>query len=213
MKKIFFKPLNRLVETDDRLIEIKLESPLIFRELTFEAFDNIIVSEDNEEIDMNKFGHVIYNPYDLSLAEKKLVNALYSIITKQINNYFSDDFSKIEQSIIKIIDDVFFGISIPFEFDNEIDVSKLLASIGVRYPTLEKNQYVEQLFLYLKIYTEVCRVKCFVSINLINMLTIEERTLLDEKLKELDVILIDYYVMNDTNHKNTLIVDSEWCSI
>ena len=35
MKKVFIKPLNRLIEIAERLIEISIDNPLIFRELTF----------------------------------------------------------------------------------------------------------------------------------------------------------------------------------
>ncbi len=213
MKKVFIKPLNRLIEIAERLIEISIDNPLIFRELTFNMYDNLIVSVDNVEIDLNKYGHIIYNPYDLSLTDKKVVNALYSMISKNISNCYANEILSIENKFINILDDVFYNISIPFQYENEIDISKLLAGIGVKYPTVEKEKYIEQLSLYLKIYSEVCRVKCFVSLNLVNMLASEEIILLKDTLKVLDVVLIDCYINNNDNHQNTLIIDSDWCSI
>ena len=213
MKKVFIKPLNRLIEIAERLIEISIDNPLIFREITFNMYDNLIVSVDNVEIDLSKYGHIIYNPYDLSLADKKAVNALYSMISKNISNCYANEILSIENKFINILDDVFYNIPIPFQYENEIDISKLLACIGVKYPTVEKEKYIEQLSLYLKIFSEVCHIKCFVSINLVNMLTSEEIILLKDTLKVLDVILIDCYINKNDNHQNTLIIDSDWCSI
>lgn len=213
MKKVFIKPLNRLIEIAERLIEISIDNPLIFRELTFNMYDNLIVSVDNVEIDLSKYGHIIYNQYDLSLTDKKVVNALYSMISKNISNCYANEILSIENKFINILDDVFYNIPIPFQYENEIDISKLLACFGVKYPTVEKGKYIEQLSLYLKIFSEVCHIKCFVSINLVNMLTSEEIILLKDTLKVLDVVLIDCYINNNDNHQNTLIIDSDWCSI
>lgn len=154
MKKVFIKPLNRLIEIAERLIEISIDNPLIFRELTFNMYDNLIVSVDNVEIDLSKYGHIIYNQYDLSLTDKKVVNALYSMISKNISNCYANEILSIENKFINILDDVFYNIPIPFQYENEIDISKLLACFGVKYPTVEKGKYIEQLSLYLKIFSK-----------------------------------------------------------
>lgn len=98
MKKIFIKPLNRLCDFDDKLLVIKFEDPIIYREFTFDIINNLNYSKNNSIIDLEKYGNVIYNPYDLNLTEKKLVNALYSIL----QNNIKDNEIKIINEIEKI---------------------------------------------------------------------------------------------------------------
>lgn len=212
MKKIFIKKLNRLIELDNPLICIKFEEPIVYREFVFDIFENMIFSENNNEIDLNKYGQIIYNPYGLSLTEKKLVSALYNILQKNIKDEEMTLLSQIEKNLIELLDNLFQKITIPFEFDENIDINKLFSCIGVKYPVINKNSYFENLMLFIRIYTEVLHIKCFITLNLTNLLSVDEKNKLNSFLNELDIVLIDCFV-SEKSQGNDLIVDSEWCSI
>lgn len=211
MKKIFIKPLNRLCDFDDKLLVIKFEDPIIYREFTFDIINNLNYSENNSIIDLEKYGNVIYNPYDLNLTEKKLVNALYSILQNNIKDNEIKIINEIEKNLIELLNVLFQKVSVPFEYNEGIDVSKLFLSIGVRYPIVSKASYFENLLLYIKIYVEVLHIKCFITLNLTNLLSSEEQNKLKLYLKELDIVLIDCFV--ESKNHNDLIIDSDWCSI
>lgn len=211
MKKIFIKPLNRLCDFDDKLLVIKFEDPIIYREFTFDIINNLNYSENNSIIDLEKYENVIYNPYDLNLTEKKLVNALYSILQNNIKNNEIKIINEIEKNLIELLNVLFQKVSVPFEYNEGIDVSKLFLSIGVRYPIVSKASYFENLLLYIKIYVEVLYIKCFITLNLTNLLSSEEQNKLKLYLKELDIVLIDCFVESKNN--SNLIIDSDWCSI
>ena len=184
MKKIFIKPLNRLCDFDDKLLVIKFEDPIIYREFTFDIINNLNYSENNSIIDLEKYGNVIYNPYDLNLTEKKLVNALYSILQNNIKDNEIKIINEIEKNLIELLNVLFQKVSVPFEYNEGIDVSKLFLSIGVRYPIVSKASYFENLLLYIKIYVEVLYIKCFITLNLTNLLSSEEQNKLKLYLKE-----------------------------
>ena len=211
MKKVFIKPLNRLCNFDDELLVIKFEEPITYREFTFDIINNINYSENNNIIDLEKYGNIIYNPYDLNLSEKKLVNALYNILQNNIKDNEIRIVNEIEKNLIELLDNLFQKVSVPFEYNENIDISKLFLSIGVRYPMVNKESYFENLLLYLRIYTEVLHIKCFMTLNLTNLLSKEEQEQLKSYLKELDIVLIDCFVESKNN--NDLIIDSDWCSI
>lgn len=211
MKKIFIKPLNRLCDFDDKLLVIKFEDPIIYREFTFDIINNLNYSKNNSIIDLEKYGNVIYNPYDLNLTEKKLVNVLYSILQNHIKDNEIKIINEIEKNLIELLNVLFQKVSVPFEYNEGIDVSKLFLSIGVRYPILSKASYFENLLLYIKIYVEVLYIKCFITLNLTNLLSSEEQNKLKLYLKELDIVLIDCFVESKNN--SNLIIDSDWCSI
>ena len=211
MKKIIIKPLNRLCDFDDKLLVIKFEDPIIYREFTFDIINNLNYSENNSIIDLEKYGNVIYNPYDLNLTEKKLVNALYSILQNNIKDNEIKIINEIEKNLIELLNVLFQKVSVPFEYNEGVDVSKLFLSIGVRYPIVSKASYFENLLLYIKIYVEVLHIKCFITLNLTNLLSSEEQNKLKLYLKELDIVLIDCFVESKNN--NDLIIDSDWCSI
>lgn len=211
MKKIFIKPLNRLCDFDDKLLVIKFEDPIIYREFTFDIINNLNYSKNNSIIDLEKYGNVIYNPYDLNLTEKKLVNVLYSILQNHIKDNEIKIINEIEKNLIELLNVLFQKVSVPFEYNEGIDVSKLFLSIGVRYPIVSKASYFENLLLYIKIYVEVLYIKCFITLNLTNLLSSEEQNKLKLYLKELDIVLIDCFVESKNN--SNLIIDSDWCSI
>ena len=211
MKKIFIKPLNRLCDFDDKLLVIKFEDPIIYREFTFDIINNLNYSENNSIIDLEKYRNVIYNPYDLNLTEKKLVNDLYSILQNNIKDNEIKIINEIEKNLIELLNVLFQKVSVPFEYNEGIDVSKIFLSIGVRYPIVSKASYFENLLLYIKIYVEVLYIKCFITLNLTNLLSSEEQNKLKLYLKELDIVLIDCFVESKNN--SNLIIDSDWCSI
>lgn len=212
MRKVFIHKLNKLFEFNNNLLRIKFEDPLIYREFVFDIFDSIIFSDDNNEIDIKKYCQIIYNPYDLSLTEKKLLNALYNVLQKNIKDEEMILLSNIEKELIKLLDNLFQKVDIPFEFDESIDVGKLLASIRVRYPIINKESYFENLMLFIRIYVDVLHIKCFITLNLMCLLSKNEIKQLNLYLKEFDVVLIDCYV-GEKSQNNDLIVDSEWCII
>ncbi len=113
--------------------------------------------------------------------------------------------------MIELLNVLFQKVSVPFEYNEGIDVSKLFLSIGVRYPIVSKASYFENLLLYIKIYVEVLYIKCFITLNLTNLLSSEEQNKLKLYLKELDIVLIDCFVESKNN--SNLIIDSDWCSI
>lgn len=207
MKKIFIKPLNRLCDFDDKLLVIKFEDPIIYREFTFDIINNLNYSKNNSIIDLEKYGNVIYNPYDLNLIEKKLVNALYSILQNHIKDNEIKIINEIEKNLIELLNVLFQKVSVPFEYNEGIDVSKLFLSIGVRYPIVSKASYFENLLLYIKIYVEVLYIKCFITLNLTNLLSSEEQNKFKLYLKELDIVLIDCFVESKNN--SNLIIDSD----
>ena len=190
---------------------IKFEDPIIYREFTFDIINNLNYSENNSIIDLEKYENVIYNPYDLNLTEKKLVNALYSILQNNIKDNEIKIINEIEKNLIELLNVLFQKVSVPFEYNEGIDVSKLFLSIGVRYPIVSKASYFENLLLYIKIYVEVLYIKCFITLNLTNLLSSEEQNKLKLYLKELDIVLIDCFVESKNN--SNLIIDSDWCSI
>lgn len=118
---------------------------------------------------------------------------------------------KLKKNLIELLNVLFQKVSVPFEYNEGIDVSKLFLSIGVRYPIVSKASYFENLLLYIKIYVEVLHIKCFIALNLTNLLSSEEQNKLKLYLKELDIVLIDCFVESKNN--SNLIIDSDWCSI
>lgn len=212
MKQFFIKSINSLVKMDDFIEEISIEDSVNYRNIYFKLLDEIIYSENNNVIDIEKKGLIIRNPLDLNLNEKKLINALY----KEMNHSFNDEnkiiFNEIESKLMELMDYLSSDLDYSIDYNNEIDLNKLFSSIDVRFSEIEFDNYLKMLVQFIKIYNSVLSIKCVVSFGLFSILSENEIELLKKEIKSMDLTLLNFECKSKNDVKS-LIVDSDYCII
>lgn len=211
MRKAFLTSANYLIEFDDMHIKtIQFNDANSYRNFAQNVLENIIFSIDNNEVDLNKYGLIIYDPFNIDLNDKKLIGLLYKKLEKNIFEEEKIIIGNIEQECLKLFELLSLKINTPIDYNNNIDYSKLFSSFEIKI--LQPSNYLEKLLQYLSLITEIFHTKLIISFGLLPLLTKEEINLLDKELIQFGLSLIDIQYHKDDD-RETLYIEEDWCII
>lgn len=213
MKKIFIKLLGKTLEVNTSIIKVIVEDPICFREISCNLMDNIIYSENDIVLDLDKMLIIIYNPYQIDVNDSKLLKHLYKKIEKNILEEFPKELIELENSLFDLLDKLMIKNNYSIDYQSNIDIPKLLASLNVTYEELPLEKYVDRLIQYIEVNKEINKkLDLIVSFGLLNLMSQEETSNLEEYFFDNGISLIDIS-FNQKNTKISLIVDGDWCII
>lgn len=214
MKRILINLINEVIEFNNSIKCIKFNNQLNYRELCFNLLDNLTFSIDNNIYDLNKISLIIYNPFEIDLNEKKLLNSMYKELEKEINENNIISLQKIEGECINLLEELSINYDYQYEYSDSIDISKLLSAFNVQFPDIVYSNYLELVVSYFKLYNKYCKTKVIISFGLLDLLSNEEIVLLEKELSYLDLILLDIsYIGNMNKIEETFVIDEDWCII
>lgn len=133
MKKVYVKPINKVIELNKNVNSIIIESPSLLRSIYFDLNNNIIYSINNIPFELEKIACVIKSPLDLDLNEVKIIKNLYKKLEKHIIEEKFEKLNIIESKLFELIDEVIEDTIIPVECNEKIDIQKLLGSLSIAY--------------------------------------------------------------------------------
>lgn len=210
MKKIFLSFVNEVLILKKPISIISIEDPTLFRKVSLSIEENIIYSVNDVVEPIEKRTLFLYNPFELNLNEARFIKALYKQIESEILNKEKQLLIQIEKALFYTLENVSEITISPIEYNSNIDIGKLLSSIGLNY---KKNEdYLENLNNYIKIYNEIMKNSLIISFGLTNLLSEEEIYLLSNELLYLNIFLLDIRC----DSKKTLFdvtVDKDWCIV
>lgn len=214
MKKIFIKSLNQLIEFDLPFKKLKFNSKNNYRQLAFNINDEIVFSINNEIFDISKFGLIIQNPFCISLNEKKLLNSLYKELEEKITNSSIVKLNEIEKESFEMLNNLLNDVDYPFEYEEKLNISKLLLSFDVKFPEIDYSNYLNLVCDYFKLYSMYCKTKIIISFGLLSLINDDEIKLLEKELLYNDLVLLDVsYCGEELRKENDLNIDNDWCII
>lgn len=212
MKKVFFVQANYLYEFENTNINIiRFNNPKEYREFSQNVFENIVFSINNNVVDLNKYGMIIYNPFELNINDKKIQNLVY----KKLEKYIEDDermiISKIEQESLKLFEKLSLNIDVSIDYNDSIDITKLFGSFDIKISD-DNMSFLEKIVQYVKLNVELFNIKIIISFGLLSLLEQQEIDLLNIELLQYGVVLVDaQYNINEND--NSLYVEGDWCII
>lgn len=210
MKKVFICPINKLINLDKRIISIGIESSLLYREISTKINDSIIYSNNNKPESLDKKALIIYNPFEININDNKTIKYLYKEIENEMMSHSINELRSVEQKLLDLLDNISINLDFEIEYNLELDIQKLLSSIGVRFNN--PTSYLEKLVLYITLYKKIFKIDLIISFGLCNLLDKLEINNLKIELDYLEINLMDIiYVQKNIN--NDIIVDDDWCTI
>lgn len=212
MKKILLNSLNELLYIENEITSIVIESPIIYRNIAYNLRNEIVLSEEDNILDIDKYGLIIYNPFDLNINDPRLIKLMYKKLDKYRTEEYNIRIASVNEEIKKIVYDLSLNLDVAVEVGADIDFQKLLTSINLKFvdPTFES--FIEMFIKYLKIYLMFTSTKVIFTFGLISLFSKEE---LDELVKEislLDVNIVDFKIQQN-NIKSSIIIDKDRCII
>lgn len=214
MKKIFIESINKLIVFDKTIVSLKFDSPINYRNISFNVLNNLTYSEDNNIFDLNKYSLIIYNPFQIELNERKLVNAMYKTLEKTLTNDDNMLLNEIERISFTIFDNLLQNTDFSFEYDININTQSLFQAFNISFPKVEYNNYLELISTYFKLYSKFNKTKIIISFGLLSLLEKEEIVALEKELDYDNLVLIDIsYNGNNKINEKDLYIDEDWCII
>lgn len=210
MRKIFIKSLNKLIELNDTIIQIKIESPIIYRKLIYSFSDDVIYSENNKPLDLSRKLFVISDFFNTNLNDKKILQNLYKKLSQNITLVTREKISLIETNINDMIEELTINLDFPLTYLDQLDITKLFSIYQLSFKPIEFENYLENIVNYIKIIIELNEYNLLLSYGFINTLTIEEQKMLAKELSILGVTLIDLSLQNFPKEISYLTIDDDW---
>lgn len=212
MKLLHFSELNNYIELRSQLYIIKIENKDLYRNLCFNLLSTLTFSINNEIVDINKKGIVLFNPFEIKLNDKKFLNHLYKKMESNINDECLIELNNIEMNSMKLFEYLSMKSDCDITYNHKIDFSKFLASFDLKFDENEDITYIELLSRYCKLVKELLKVDLIFCYGLSNVLKEDELLELNYLLSQLDLNIIDIIFGNNDAIKD-VVVDKDWCII
>lgn len=211
MRKIFLRQSNYLIEFGDSNIKtIRFNDSKAYRLFSLNVFSSIIFSINNEEVDLEKYGMIIFNPFQLDLNEKKFLNLVFKKLEKNIHDEERRFIADIEKASLSLFEKLALASDIPIDYNDTFDFNKFFSAFDVKI--MEPEDYLEKIVRYIRLSCEIFHTKLFISFGLLALLDNDEIDLLNKELIQYDVSLLDVFY-NEKSSLETLYIDTDWCII
>ena len=211
MRKIFLRQSNYLIEFGDSNIKtIRFNDSKAYRLFSLNVINSIIFSINNEEVDLEKYGMIIFNPFQIDLNEKKFLNLVYKKLEKSIRDEERRFIADIEKSSLCLFEKLALVSDIPIDYNDTFDFNRFFSAFDVKI--MEPEDYLDKIVRYIRLSCEILHTKLFVSFGLLALLDKAEIDLLNKELNQYDVSLLDVF-FNEKSNIETLYIDTDWCII
>lgn len=212
MKKILLNSLNELVYLSNPITSIIIENPIIYRNVAFNLRNEIVLSEENNILDIDKYGLIVYNPFDLNINDPRLVKLMYKRLDKYRTEEYNVKIASINNELREVIYELSLNLDVVVEVGPDIDFQKLLSAINLKFvdPTFES--FIQMFIKYLKVYLMFTSTKVVFTFGLISLFSKEEINELEKETLLLDIQIVDFKIQQE-NIKTSLIIDKDWCII
>ena len=211
MRKIFLRQSNYLIEFGDSNIKtIRFNDSKAYRLFSLNVINSIIFSINNEEVDLEKYGMIIFNPFQIDLNEKKFLSLVYKKLEKSIRDEERRFIADIEKSSLCLFEKLALVSDIPIDYNDTFDFNRFFSAFDVKI--MEPEDYLDKIVRYIRLSCEILHTKLFVSFGLLALLDKAEIDLLNKELNQYDVSLLDVFY-NEKSNIETLYIDTDWCII
>ena len=215
MKKVHIESLNKTILFDTSIKCLKFNNQLNYKEISLNLVNEIIFSINDSTVDLEKYGLIIYNPFQISLNDKKIIIAMYKELEKNCRNENNIALiQQIESKSFELFNNLLLDFDYTFEYNEEIDLIKLFSSFNLKFPEVEYSNYVELLTNYIKLNSTFNKSKIVVSFGTLSLLSKEELILFEKELAYNDIAMLDISYVGDRIIENKdLVIDEDWCII
>lgn len=199
-----------------------LESPALMSEFIIDFRKQLdgkegkwILSHKGEILKISNNCELILNIYDLDINQRKMLNALYDEVAREINDTeLLMDWRTVNSNLECILNQAIDGIGYEVSY-GELDLKTLFKAVELKFQE-DTEGYVDYLLEYLSLMADVRKMHIFIIVNIASFLTKQELEYLYEQAsyKKYQLLLLesqDFHVNEKV--ERTIIVDKDYCVI
>ena len=175
------QPLTLEVNSPQLLV---VESPTEFysvvsqmiRQFNGEQGDFVFLQND-KQVDCNKEGHIVVDPFNIDFNDKKLLNLLYKKLEKNFNqDTFILQYNQINAQLSAFLQDLCFTVPFALEYD-EISLQGMFKESVLKFQKTY-DTFLEKIVCYINLLVGLKGCKFFVFVNLKSVLNKDQIELL-----------------------------------
>ena len=206
------KTINTLVVEDTRYFSIFLKGLIESTEIESDEFELI---EDYKTVDMTKYVEIIFDIFNLEANSANILKKMYSELEEDLNT--QEVYTKkveLESIIANITDELIYRSRFSLKA-GEINYQNLFKAIEIEFD-YEKNSVLERLIEYIKVTSELLKIKVYIIVNLDSFLSEEELVELEKFLlyNDIKVLALQNAIRREVKpSENLRIVDKDLCEI
>lgn len=198
-----------------------IENPIAMREFLFELEEQLqgkpggfILSDGYEPISIGKNLVLVKDPLSIDCNEKKVLTKLYQNIVDEEKIQYHRERDNFDKAYLEYLRELCLLSPLPLAYDERLSLGELLKSAHVVIDHAA-GSYVENLWYYIKVMSDMLSIKVFAFVNLKCFLSSEELDLLyrqcfyEQKL----LLLIESHDASGRIDEKKYIVDSDGCMI
>ena len=175
--------------------------------------DNIIYSEDYVIKPFEKNSILITDIFNIDINNKKILSALYKYIDKnKFNLGIKEKLDNINNKIINVLEDISLDMNVPMDFNDDLDINKLLSMYNFSFLDDNTISPCERLIKYIKAYLEISYISIVFLIDIMKYFNENDKNEIEKEMSYLGITIIDISLFSKTrNRENLIIIDDDLC--
>ena len=176
--------------------------------------DRIIIQRNAENLNLNKLGDFIMNPFALDINQKKIIGKIHKDLTQVANEELYVESSELSRVIIDYLDNLLQRLPYDLVYEAELDILTLLKAFGVKLDDSDM-EFLSRIICYVKAMHRICGVEIFFFLNIKQFLSSEQVAELYKSCcyEQVSLILLEGCFRERAENESNLIIDKDYCII
>ena len=179
-----------------------------------EEQNDIVLSDNNQEISLGKIGEIIYNFYDLDINNKKIQGLVFKhLIEIAKENDFYIELANINQSLMDFYTKLLTSQELNVCCDTDISLDNIIKLGNFKFE--ESNKLIEKLVDYIDVLNKLKPLNMIILIDAFSVLSLDEVEKFIKQMKYLNlkILFVNPFVKYDITNAKRIIVDQDLCEI
>jgi CRISPR-associated protein Csn2 len=221
--KLFYRVCELEIELQQgSCVGICLENREVFRQFTETLWQQaagadgeLFLTSEGKPVKLNKEGCVIFNPYEIDVNERKILNHIYEEMREIMETTYYEESANINGACVSLLDEIEKRLPYSMEYSLDMDFTQLLKMYNVKVVS-EEGDLLSRVVNYIRLSHQVLGTSIFMLVHGRDYFTPAELEQLKEMVAYEQVILL--FVENRMDEERQQderwwIVDDDACII
>lgn len=175
---------------------------------------DFIFDENGKNMSFKKCGEIIFDIFNLSYNNKKIIGGVYDNIVATVNNDYFSEYAELKGRILSFVDLVSFDFPLQIEYNAEFSLQEILKVLKVQ-PSDTSISVVEKIADYFDLSSKFAGTKMFVVVNLRTFLSDADFLSLITHIEYADysVMFLERMQFKRMKEEPVRIIDNDLCEI
>lgn len=175
---------------------------------------DFIFDENGKNMSFKKCGEIIFDIFNLSFNNKKIIGGVYDNIVATVNDDYYSEYAELKGKILSFVDLVSFDFPLQIEYNAEFTLQEILKVLKVQ-PSDISISVAEKIADYFDLSSKFAGTKMFVVVNLRTFLSDEDFLSLITHIEYADysVMFLERTQFKRMKEEPVRIIDNDLCEI